>query len=57
MVEAESHLKLLPASMLDICTVFEHIYMLSIGMVAALHSYPLNLASIWGFWVTYVELK
>ncbi len=31
MVEADSHLKLLPASMLDIYKVFELIDMLSIG--------------------------
>ncbi len=29
MVEANSHLKLLPKSILDMCKVFEHIYMLS----------------------------
>jgi hypothetical protein len=32
MVEADSHLKLLPASTLDIYKVFEHIHMLSIGI-------------------------
>jgi hypothetical protein len=32
MVEADSHLKLLPASILDIYKVFEHIDMLSMGM-------------------------
>ena len=32
MVEADSHLKLLPTSILDIYTVFEHIDMLSIGI-------------------------
>jgi hypothetical protein len=32
MVETDSYLKLLPASILDICKVFEHINMLSIGM-------------------------
>jgi hypothetical protein len=32
MVEADSHLKLLPASILDICKVFGHIDMLSIGI-------------------------
>jgi hypothetical protein len=32
MVEADSHLKLLPTSLLDIDTVFEHIDMLSIGL-------------------------
>ncbi len=32
MVEADSHLKLLLTSILDICKVFEHIYFLSIGI-------------------------
>jgi hypothetical protein len=32
MVEADSHLKLLPASILDIYNVFEHIDMLSMGI-------------------------
>ncbi len=32
MVEADSHLKLLPTSILDIYTVFEYIDMLSMGM-------------------------
>jgi hypothetical protein len=32
MVEADSHLKLLPTSILDIYTVFEHIDMLSMGI-------------------------
>jgi hypothetical protein len=32
MVKADSHLKLLPASILDICKVFELIDMLSIGI-------------------------
>ncbi len=32
MVEADSHLKLLPASILDMYTVFEHIDMLSMGI-------------------------
>ncbi len=32
MVEADSHLKLLPASTLDINKVFEHIHMLSMGI-------------------------
>ncbi len=32
MVEADSHLKLLPTSMLDIYKVFEHIAMLSMGI-------------------------
>jgi hypothetical protein len=32
MLEADSHLKLLPTSILDICKVFKHIDMLSIGI-------------------------
>jgi hypothetical protein len=32
MVEADSHLKLLPASRVDMYKVFEHIDMLSIGI-------------------------
>jgi hypothetical protein len=32
MVDADSHLKLLPTSILDIYKVFEHIDMLSIGI-------------------------
>ena len=32
MVEADSHLKLLPLSILDICKVFEHIDMLFIDI-------------------------
>ncbi len=32
MVGADSHLKLLPASILDVCKVFEHINMLSMGI-------------------------
>jgi hypothetical protein len=32
MVQADSHLKLLPTSILDISKVFEHIDMLSIGI-------------------------
>jgi hypothetical protein len=34
MVEADSHLKLLPASIFDICKVFEHIDMLSIDILS-----------------------
>ncbi len=32
MVEADSHLKLLPASILDVCKEFQHIDMLSMGL-------------------------
>jgi hypothetical protein len=42
MFEADSHLKLLPSSILDIYKVFEHINMLSIGIwkqpYAVIHS-------------------
>jgi hypothetical protein len=33
MVDADSHLKLLPASILDMYKVFDHIGMLSIGII------------------------
>jgi len=39
MVEANSHLKLLPASILDIQSVSAHAYAVHVHMVAALHSY------------------
>jgi hypothetical protein len=32
MVETDSHLKLLPTSISDIYNMFEHIYMLSLGI-------------------------
>jgi hypothetical protein len=53
MVEADSHLKLLPISILDIYNVFEHINMLSMG-IEYQHTqlYPPYLAQILGFWVT-----
>ena len=38
MLEADSHLKLLPKSILDIYKVLEHVDMLSIDTAAALHS-------------------
>jgi hypothetical protein len=41
MVEAQSHLKLCPVSMLDIYKVFEHIDMLSIGI----HQQPYTVYS------------
>jgi hypothetical protein len=37
MVEADSHLKLLPTSILDIYKVFEHIDMLSMGIQCQLY--------------------
>jgi hypothetical protein len=54
MVKADSQLKLLPVSILDIYKVFEHITMLSMGIVAALQSYTHTtyLAQILVFWVT-----
>ncbi len=39
MIKADSHLKLLPASILDIYKVFEDIDMLSMGMAVASNSY------------------
>jgi hypothetical protein len=35
MVEADSHIKLLPASILDICKLFEHIDMLTIDILSS----------------------
>jgi hypothetical protein len=32
MVKADTHMKLLPTSILDICKVFEHIDMLFVGI-------------------------
>ena len=53
MVEADSHLKLLLASILDIYKVFEHIDMLSMGIQQQPKQlYPSYLAQILGFWVT-----
>ncbi len=53
MVEADSHLKLLPKSILDIYKVFEQIDMLFMGI--QYHPYTviptLLLASDLGFWV------
>jgi hypothetical protein len=48
MVEADSYLKLLPTSILDIYKVFEHIDMLSIGIRSSLTQCPPYLAQIWG---------
>jgi hypothetical protein len=52
MVEADSHLKWLPASILDMCKVFEHIDMLSIGISSLTQLIPPYMAQILGFWVT-----
>ncbi len=54
MVEADSRLKLLPASTLDIYIVFEHIDMLSMGIwQLSLTVIPTLLGSYFGFlWVT-----
>jgi hypothetical protein len=48
MVEAGSHFKLLPPSMLDMYIVSEHIAMLSIGI----QYQPYTDAHILGLWVT-----
>ena len=45
MVEADSHLKLLPTSILDIYKVFEHIDMLSIGIQEQPYT---DLVTSWG---------
>jgi hypothetical protein len=54
MIEADSHLKLLPISILDMHKVFEHIDMLSIGIHSSslTQFYPPFLAQILGLWVT-----
>ncbi len=53
MFEADSLLKLLHTSILDIYKVFEHIDMLFIGIGSSLTQlYPPNLAQILGLWVT-----
>ncbi len=53
MVEADSHLKLLPMSILDIYKVFELFYMLSIGIwLQPDTDLPTLLGSDFGFWVT-----
>jgi hypothetical protein len=53
MVEDNSHLKLLPTSILDIYKEFEHIDMLSIGIQYwPTQFYSPYLAQILGFWVT-----
>jgi hypothetical protein len=54
MVEADSHLKLLPASILDIYYVIEHIDMLKIDILSSSlkQFYPQYMAQILGFWVT-----
>jgi hypothetical protein len=48
MVVADSHLKLLPASILDIYTMFAHIDMLSIHVRILKQLYPHYLAQILG---------
>ena len=52
MVEADSHLKLLPASI--IYKLFEHIDMLSIAVYSSSHTqfYLTYLAQILGLWLT-----
>ena len=49
MVEADSHLILLPTSILDIYKVFEHIDMLSIGIWKQPYTViPTQLGSVFG---------
>ncbi len=52
MVEAASHLKLLPKSILDISAVVEHIDILSMGIQYQPQLYPPDLGQILGFWDT-----
>jgi hypothetical protein len=52
MVETGSHLKLLPASTLDVYKVFEHIDMLSMCISSLKQLYPHYLAQILGFCIT-----
>ena len=54
MVEADSHLKLLPTSTLNMYRVFEHIDMLSIAVYSSSHTqfYLTYLAQILGLWLT-----
>ena len=53
MVEADSHLKPLPPSILDIYNVFEHIDMLLKGILLQPYTVvPTYLAQILGFGVT-----
>jgi hypothetical protein len=53
MVEADSQLKLLPTTKLDIFKVFEHIDMLSVVYgISLTQLYPHYLAQILGLWVT-----
>ena len=59
MVEAGSHLNLLPPSIFDIYKAFEHIDMLSIGTCKQPYTViPQNyMSQIFVFWVTFVESK
>jgi hypothetical protein len=53
MVEADSHLKLLPTSILDVYNVFEHIDMLSISIQYQPYTVISTLLlSDLGLWVT-----
>jgi hypothetical protein len=53
MVEAASHLKMLPTSILNICKVIEHIDMLSMGIQYQPYTViPTLLRSDFKFWVT-----
>ncbi len=53
MVDADSHLKLLPTSIFDAYKVIEHIDMLSMGIKYQPYTVsPPYLAQILGLWVT-----
>jgi hypothetical protein len=59
MVEADSHFKLHPASILDMNKMFEHIDILSMSIQSSLiiQSCPHYLAQILGFWVSHMDSK
>ena len=59
MVEADSHLNLLPPSMSDIYKVFKHIHMLSIGIRYQPYTLipPTNLAQILRIYVVTCGVK
>ncbi len=53
MIEADTHLKLFPPYILDLCKVFEHIDVLSVGIrYSLIQLYPHYLGQIWAFRVT-----
>jgi hypothetical protein len=59
MVEADSHLNLLPPFIFDIYKAFEHFDLLCIGICKQSYTVTPQHYLVWilGFWVTYVESK